>query len=80
MKDGSTRNLTTGRLRKRDKLLTESGLGGARGAKSYDRKKAWSSINPSIISGSDEDNGSSDQQRGFHAELASSWDEKMITI
>jgi hypothetical protein len=28
----------------------------------------------------DETNGSSDQHKGFHAELASSWDEKMIPI
>jgi hypothetical protein len=33
----------TGRLRKRDNLLTGEGGGGA---KSYDGEKAWSSINP----------------------------------
>jgi hypothetical protein len=36
----------TGRLRNRDNLLTG---GGGRGAESYDRKKAWSSINHSIL-------------------------------
>jgi hypothetical protein len=42
----------TGRLRKRDKLLTgERGGGGDwQGVESYDRKKAWSSITPSILS------------------------------
>jgi hypothetical protein len=39
----------TGRLRKRDNLA--DGRGGGRGAESSDRKKAWSSINPSILSG-----------------------------
>ncbi len=34
----------------RDKLLTGEGKGVARGAKSYDRKKAWTSINHSILS------------------------------
>jgi hypothetical protein len=38
----------TGRLRKRDNLLP--GERGGRAAKSYDRKKAWSSINHSILS------------------------------
>jgi hypothetical protein len=41
----------TGRLRTRDNLLMEKGGGG--GAKSYVGKKAWSSINRSILS----DNG-----------------------
>jgi hypothetical protein len=41
----------TGRARKRDKLLTgERGEGGGRGAESYDRKKARSSIKHSILS------------------------------
>jgi hypothetical protein len=40
----------TGRLRKRDKLLTGEGRKGG-GPESYDRKKAWSSINHSILSG-----------------------------
>jgi hypothetical protein len=56
MKDGSTRNLTTRRLRKRDNSLTGKGEGVGGGAESnhYDRKKSWSSINPSVISGSDD--------------------------
>jgi hypothetical protein len=37
----------TGRLRKRDKLLTGEG---GRGAESYDGEKAWSSINHSLFS------------------------------
>jgi hypothetical protein len=42
----------TGSLRKRDNLLRGKGVGER--AKSYDRKKAWSSlINHSILSGSD---------------------------
>ncbi len=41
----------TGRLRYRDNLLTGEGEWGRGGAKSYDSKKAWSSINPSILSG-----------------------------
>ena len=42
----------TGRLEKRDKLLKgEGGEGGGRGAESYDRRKAWPSINRSILSG-----------------------------
>ncbi len=42
----------TGRQRKRDSLLMgEEGWGGGRGAESYDQKKAWSSINHSILSG-----------------------------
>jgi hypothetical protein len=41
MKDGSTRNLTTGRLRKRDNSLTGRGEGVGVIADSYDdRKKA----------------------------------------
>jgi hypothetical protein len=39
-----------GDLRKRDKLLTGEGEGGGRGAKSYDRKKAWPFINHSMLS------------------------------
>jgi hypothetical protein len=39
----------TGRLKKKDNLLSEEG-GGRRGAESYDRKKVWSSINHSILS------------------------------
>jgi hypothetical protein len=35
----------TGRLRKRDNLMTVEGEGGERRARSYDGKKAWSSIN-----------------------------------
>ncbi len=34
----------TGRLRKRDNLMTGEGGGGGRGTESDDRKKAWSSI------------------------------------
>ncbi len=42
----------TGRLRKRDKFLTGSGAkAGGQGAESCDCKKAWSSINYSILSG-----------------------------
>ncbi len=41
----------TGRLRKRDNLLTGEVGGGGRGAESYYRKKAWPSINHSILSG-----------------------------
>ncbi len=42
--------LHTGRLRKKDNLLTrEEGEEGAQGARSYDRKKAWSSINHSML-------------------------------
>jgi hypothetical protein len=37
-----------GRLRKRDNLLTGDGGGGGGKAKSYDGKKAWSSINHSV--------------------------------
>jgi hypothetical protein len=37
----------TGRLIKRDNLLTEGGGG----AKSYEGEKAWSSINHSVLSG-----------------------------
>jgi hypothetical protein len=41
----------TGRLRKRDNLLGgEGGWGGGHGAESHDRKKAWYSINYSILS------------------------------
>jgi hypothetical protein len=40
----------TGRLRKRDNLLTREIKGVGRGADSCDRKKAWSSINHSILS------------------------------
>jgi hypothetical protein len=39
-----------GRLRKRGNLLKEEGEGGGRGAESCERKKAWSSINHSILS------------------------------
>jgi hypothetical protein len=42
----------TGRLRKRGSLLTgEEEAGGGCGAESYDGKKAWPSINYSIVSG-----------------------------
>ncbi len=41
----------TGRLRKRDNLLTGEGRGGGGGAKSHDGENAWSSINHSILSG-----------------------------
>ncbi len=41
----------TGKLRKRDKLLTGEGEWGRRGAGPCDRKKAWSSINHSTLSG-----------------------------
>jgi hypothetical protein len=41
----------TGRMRKRDILLTEKGGGGGGGAQSCDGEKAWSSINHSILSG-----------------------------
>jgi hypothetical protein len=42
----------TGRLRKRDNLLTREGAeGDVRGAELYDRKRAWSSINHSLHSG-----------------------------
>ncbi len=37
----------------RSNLLTEEGEGGGRGAKSFDREKAWSSINLSILSGAE---------------------------
>ncbi len=40
----------TGGLRKRYYLLTGEGEGGGRRAESYDRKKAWSSINHSLLS------------------------------
>ncbi len=40
----------TGRLRKRDNLLTVKGGKGGGGAESYDRKTSWSSINYSILS------------------------------
>ncbi len=40
----------TGRLRKRDNLLTGEGGWGGGGAKSYDGEKAWSSINHSKLS------------------------------
>ncbi len=40
-----------GRLRKIDNLLTEEGVGGGEGAKSYDGEKAWSSITHSILCG-----------------------------
>ncbi len=36
---------TEERLRKRDNLLMREGGVGGRGAKSYDRKTAWSSMN-----------------------------------
>jgi hypothetical protein len=42
----------TGRLRKRDNLADGRegvGEGGGRGAESSNRKKGWSSINPSIL-------------------------------
>jgi hypothetical protein len=38
---------THGRLRKKENMLTEEGEG--QGAESYDRKKAWSSINFNIL-------------------------------
>ncbi len=44
-----TGDIQEGRPRKRDKLLRE-GEGGWCGAESYDRKKAWTSINHSILS------------------------------
>ena len=47
----STLQRLTGRLRKRDNLLTSEGRREGEGAKSYDVEKAWSSINPSILSG-----------------------------
>jgi hypothetical protein len=40
----------TGRLRKNGNLLMGEGEGGGCGAESYDRKKAWPSINHSILS------------------------------
>ncbi len=40
----------TGRLRKIDCLLSGGKEGGGPGAESYDRAKAWSSINHSMIS------------------------------
>jgi hypothetical protein len=40
----------TGRLRKRGNFLTGEGEGGGGGAQSYDREKAWSSINHSLLS------------------------------
>jgi hypothetical protein len=43
-----------GRLRKRDNLLTGGGRGG-RGAESHDRRKAWSSIQHSMLSGLNKD-------------------------
>jgi hypothetical protein len=39
----------TGRLRMRDNFWRERGEAGGRGAESYGRKKAWSSINHSIF-------------------------------
>jgi hypothetical protein len=36
---------------RRSNLLTEEGEGGGRGAKEYDREKAWSSVNHSILAG-----------------------------
>ncbi len=48
------KRLYKGRLRKRDNLL----IGGGRGAESLDCKRAWSSINPSILSGGGNDVGS----------------------
>jgi hypothetical protein len=42
---------TKGRLGKRDNLLTGGGEGGGLGVKSYNCKKAQSSINHSILSG-----------------------------
>jgi hypothetical protein len=47
----SSTDETHRRLRKRDKLLTVGGGGDGRGAESYDRKKAWYSINHSILCG-----------------------------
>jgi hypothetical protein len=43
----------TGRLKKRDKLVAgeREVVRGGRGAESYDRKKAWFSVNHSILSG-----------------------------
>ena len=41
----------TGRLRKRDNLLTGEGEGGKEWAKSYDGEEAWSSISYSMLSG-----------------------------
>jgi hypothetical protein len=35
----------SGRLRKKDDLMTGEGEGGGSGAESYDYRKAWSSIN-----------------------------------
>ncbi len=40
----------TGRLRKRDSLLTGEGGGVGGGAKSYDSEKVWPSINHAILS------------------------------
>jgi hypothetical protein len=39
-----------GRPRKRDNLLTVEGGRGGQGAESYDRKKAWLSVNNSKLS------------------------------
>ncbi len=41
----------TGRLRKRDNLLTGEGEGGGGGAKSYDGEKAWYSKKHALLSG-----------------------------
>jgi hypothetical protein len=41
----------TVRLRMSDNLLTGEGGGGGAGAKSYDHKKVWSSINHPLLSG-----------------------------
>jgi hypothetical protein len=40
----------TGKLKMKDNLLAGEGVGGGGGAKSYNHKKVWSSLNHSILS------------------------------
>jgi hypothetical protein len=44
------RAATHRKMKKRDMLLTGEGEGGGCGAESYDDRKAWTSINNSILS------------------------------
>jgi hypothetical protein len=48
--------------------LTGEGGGGGGGAKSYDGEKAWSSINPLILSGKDEMRCKADIRKHVHKE------------
>ncbi len=61
----------TGRLRKRDNLLTGEGVGGGWGAESYNCQKTWSSVNHSILSGQHPLTGIPDQKQSYSGQKKS---------